>query len=264
MYSDSLNKRNSESHISMFSDLLFNVVMKKNDQRRRDNLILAMKRAGNAAKLAAAAETSPAYLSQIKNQTPDSKTGVPKTMGDDVARRIEAAIGVDPGWMDQDHGSDVRAERGELLPVSDTHLDNPNIVLIPKVTIRVAAGITGFSVDGSDDVDLNTYPLERSWVQRNGYFTNKLLAMRVKGDSMFPLYREGDIIIINTADTKPVDTKEYVVNFDGDVVLKRLSREGGSWWLTSDNPEPKYHRRSVRGGETIIIGRVVKHDRIDL
>lgn len=241
--------------------------MKTNDELRRDNLLLAIKRAGSAAKLADAAGTSPAYLSQIKNRTPDSKTGVPKMMGDDMARRIEAAIKVQPGWLDQDHSDPVKdaLASGELMNVDIySHNDNPNIVQIPKVELRVRAGITGFAIDSSDDVDLTTYPLERSWVERNNYSVNKLLAMRVKGDSMYPTYKEGDIIVINTADTKLVDTKEYVFNFDGDVVLKTLSRDGGNWWLTSANQEPKYHRRSVRSGETFVIGRVVKHDRINL
>ena len=154
---------------------------------------------------------------------------------------------------------------GRLIAVDAyNHNDNPNVVQVPRVELRVSAGITGFAVDGSDDMDLETYPLDRRWVERKGYAVNKLLAMYVKGDSMYPTYKEGDIIVINTADTKMEDTKEYVFNFDGDVVLKTLTRERGTWWLTSVNDEPKYHQRSVRSGETFIIGRVVKHDRVNL
>lgn len=157
-------------------------------------------------------------------------------------------------------------QSGHLMRVEAyDHESNPNVVQIPMIELRVSAGISGFTFDGSGNVDaLDSYPLDRRWVERNGFQAGKLFAMEVKGDSMFPLYREGDIIVINTADTKMVDTKEYVFNFEGDVVLKRLSRDGGSWWLTSENQEQKYHRRSVRSGETIVIGRVVKHDRIGL
>src|SRR5579875_3207975 len=99
-YSESLNLVNSESHIPNFSAMLFNARMQTNDEVRRLNLLIAIERSGSAAKLAEAAKTSAAYLSQIKNRTPDSESGTPKTMGDDMARRIEAAIGEQPGWMD--------------------------------------------------------------------------------------------------------------------------------------------------------------------
>ena len=77
--------------------------MRTNDEIRRLNMLVAMKRAGNAAKLAELVSTSPAYLSQIKNKVPDSKSGTPKAMGDEVARRIEAAINEPTGWMDAAH-----------------------------------------------------------------------------------------------------------------------------------------------------------------
>jgi hypothetical protein len=77
--------------------------MKTNDQIRRENLVIAISRAGSAAKLAELMGTSPAYLSQLKNQVQDSKSGTPKSMGDDFARRLEEALGLVKGWMDRDH-----------------------------------------------------------------------------------------------------------------------------------------------------------------
>lgn len=79
--------------------------MKTNDEIRRANLGIAIERVGTAARLADLSGTAPAYLSQIKNASPDSKSGTPKTMGDDMARRIEEAIGEGSGWMDADHGA---------------------------------------------------------------------------------------------------------------------------------------------------------------
>lgn len=229
-------------------------------QHRRGRLLslIDAEYGGERVRFANQTELSESRLAQLLSST--YRGG--EAFTEKTARKVEKAAGLPPMYFDQGSAPDFPA--AGLMPVEIHHAGNPNIVLIPKVQLRVTAGITGFAVDDSDDVNLDAYPLERSWVERNRYSQQKLIAMRVKGDSMFPLYREGDVIVINTADVKPVDTKEYVVNFDGDVVLKRLSREGGSWWLTSDNPEPKYHRRSVRSGETFIIGRVVKHDRIDL
>jgi SOS-response transcriptional repressor LexA len=100
--------------------------MKTNDEIRRDNLLLAIAKFRTAASLAEAAGTSAAYLSQIKRQTPDSKTGKPKGMGDDLARNIERAIGEPEGWMDADHNSSTP--------------DTPISELKTEVIVKSAAG----------------------------------------------------------------------------------------------------------------------------
>lgn len=41
-----------------------------------------------------------ATLSQIKNQSAHHKTGKPRAMGDDLARKIEEAMQLPSGWMD--------------------------------------------------------------------------------------------------------------------------------------------------------------------
>lgn len=39
-------------------------------------------------------------LSQIRNKSAHSKTGKPRTMGDDMARKIENKLNLEIGWMD--------------------------------------------------------------------------------------------------------------------------------------------------------------------
>lgn len=41
-----------------------------------------------------------ATLSQIRTKAPHSKTGKPRVMGDDLARKIEERLSLDCGWMD--------------------------------------------------------------------------------------------------------------------------------------------------------------------
>ena len=71
----------------------------------------------------------------------------------------------------------------------------------------------------------------------------------------------GDIVVINTLDTKLVDSAVYAFNYEGEAVVKRLARDAGQWWLTSDNVDGrKYHRKLCQGGECIVIGRVVRKE----
>jgi hypothetical protein len=41
-----------------------------------------------------------ATLSQIRTKAPHSKTGKPRVMGDDLARKIEERLSLEVGWMD--------------------------------------------------------------------------------------------------------------------------------------------------------------------
>ena len=78
--------------------------MRTIDEIRRENLELAIHRlGGKAVALANAAGIASAYISQIRTRAPDSKSGKPKALGDEAARKIEAALGEPTGWMDSPH-----------------------------------------------------------------------------------------------------------------------------------------------------------------
>lgn len=68
---------------------------------RRANLERLISELGSIEALAVRADSTAVYLSQVRNQAPDSKTGRPRSMGDQMARRLERACGKPAGWMDQ-------------------------------------------------------------------------------------------------------------------------------------------------------------------
>lgn len=138
--------------------------------------------------------------------------------------------------------------------------DSPGQYRIPKVTLRLQAGFQGFQAE-PDTEDGGTMTLSRSWADKRGYDPAQLLAIQVKGESMEPTFYEGDTVIINLADKKPVDNGVFAVNYDGEAVVKRISRDAGQWWLMSDNPDQRrFYRRACRGNECIIIGRIVRRE----
>jgi len=270
VYSDSLKTVNSESHISKFSEVLCNARMQTNDEIRRENLEVAIKRFGSAAKLAEAANTSPAYLSQIRNRTPDSKTGTPKMMGDAMARRIEAALGEPDGWMDRSHLFQEPAAQpanDDLPPlppgarrIHASDQDDPTMTQIMKVKLRVQAGITGFQVE-PEHYEGETHGVPTNWIQREGLNKGSLISIVVRGDSMEPSLYDGDTVVVNTADRKMVSGAVYVINYEGEAVVKRMLRDAGQWWLASDNPDQrKYHRQMCKGAECIVIGKVIRKE----
>lgn len=161
---------------------------------------------------------------------------------------------------------DLQAERshglksGSFARVLVAGEDDESVVHIKKVKLRLSAGIMGFQAE-SESYDGMTLTVPSIWIERRGYVPEKLVAIRVRGESMEPTLYEDDLVIINTADTKLIDGQVYAVNYEGEAVIKRLTRDAGRWWLTSDNSDQrKYHRKSCEGNECIIVGRVVKRE----
>jgi len=260
-------------------------------------MLVAISKVGSAAKLADLAATSPAYLSQIKNRVADSKSGTPKAMGDELARRIEVAIHVPNGWMDAAHHvewknaglSESESEQSESAqredlpegsapqerplspadvlrlmpgakPVRVVDSDDPSLTHIPKVKLRLSAGISGFEVE-PERFDGSTTTVPTDWIQRNGYNREHLIAIRVRGESMEPTLYEDDLVVVNLADTRPTDGNVYAINYEGEPAVKRLTRDAGQWWLTSDHSDQrKYYRRICSGNDCIIVGRVVRKE----
>lgn len=157
-------------------------------------------------------------------------------------------------------GMRVEEARTEYHPVRVATEDDPAFVHIKKVKLKLSAGIMGFHTE-PEAYDGATLTVPIDWVLRRGYDPAKLIAIRVRGESMEPTLYADDLVIVNTDDTKMVDGQVYAVNYEGEAVIKRLTRDAGRWWLTSDNADQrKYHRKSCEGSECIIVGRVVKRE----
>ncbi|WP_296948959.1 XRE family transcriptional regulator [uncultured Massilia sp.] len=155
-------------------------------------------------------------------------------------------------------------EIARLLPgatrVHGVSSDDPTFTHIPKVKLRLSAGISGFEVE-PERFDGSTTAVRTDWLKKNGYASEKLIALTVRGESMETTLYDGDLVIVNTMDTKPVDGVVYAFNYEGEPVIKRLSRDAGQWWLTSDNPDQrKYHRKLCQGAACIVVGRVVRRE----
>ena len=80
-------------------------LMKTSSEIRLENLLLLIQEAGSDEALAEKYECSPPYIKQLRLQSPDSKTGKPKGIGDKTARKLEECMGKPRGWIDTQHVS---------------------------------------------------------------------------------------------------------------------------------------------------------------
>jgi phage repressor protein C with HTH and peptisase S24 domain len=187
----------------------------------------------------------------------------PQTINNWEARGISKAglldaekiIGCSAVWLQTGNGSMVIGEYREEISMDN----NPDYPAVRRVKLALSAGISGFSVEMEEE---SHAPLVfgKYWYQSRGYNPSSLLAVRVKGDSMEPRISDTDTVVINTSDKTPVDGKVFAVNYEGEAVIKRMVRDAGQWWLSSDNPDQiRYARKLCAGDSCIIIGLVVHH-----
>lgn len=148
---------------------------------------------------------------------------------------------------------------GSFMRVDAAGQGDQRFTLIPKVRLRLTAGISGFEVE-PEPFDGTTAAVPTDWIERNGYDRSKLIAIVVRGESMETTFYEGDLVTVNTADQKLVDGAVYAINYEGEPVVKRLTRDAGQWWLTSDNPDQRRYYRRTCDESTKIIGRVVRKE----
>jgi phage repressor protein C with HTH and peptisase S24 domain len=180
--------------------------------------------------------------------------------------KVCEVLGIDPTWLLNGEGNapaqTLSPERIEdFKPVSSFGEADPAFVHIPKVRLRVSAGVSGFGVE-PEAYDGATAPVPAEWLRRRQLRPERLIAIRVRGRSMEPTFYQDDTVIINQDDIAPVDGAVFVVNYEGEDVIKRLVRDAGNWWLVSDNPNQQhYSRKLCKGAECIIIGRVVRSER---
>lgn len=179
--------------------------------------------------------------------------------------KIAAALGVSTEWLAEGKGipfpePQAQSQFTGATPVPAAGPDHPSRTKIRKIVeLKLSAGITGFQLE-LDDRDGGMWDVPTRWIQKKGLDPQRLLAIEVKGESMEPNLFNGDVVVINTADTQLVNGEVFAVNYEGEPVIKRMIRDAGQWYLSSDNPQPKFGRRVCRGTECIVVGKVIRRE----
>jgi hypothetical protein len=227
-----------------------------NDVIRRENLLILLKETGGKKKdLAEKGNTAPSYISQILTKNEVKR----RRIGDDLARSLETGFGKPRGWMDVWHPYESKQTLGQSLEVKEP---GGRHHYVPVFDIKLQAGITGFEVDILAD-EIETIFLPNAWFIKRRVKPDRLIGCKIIGDSMEPTLHPDDIVVINLESTTPKDGKVFAINYEGQLVIKRMMRDQGLWWLQSDNPNKTKHPNKVCEGDLcLIIGEVI-HCRTD-
>lgn len=154
------------------------------------------------------------------------------------------------GWFDEDR-QDVERE-----PVVIALENNPDYPAIKHVHFKLSAGCSGYGLEYTNETK-RPLVFGREWYEDRGYKPSKLFAVKVANGSMEPGLVNNDVVVVNTADTELKDGEVFAMNFEGELVIKRLVRDGGYWWLSSDNPDQRRYPRKICDENVFCIGRIV-------
>ena len=230
---------------------------------RRENLDILAAELGTMEKVADLSGASSVYLSQIKKQAIDLKTGKPRQMGGVTARRLERGCGKPEGWMDADHSSESStAPPTAQVVVQDlcpTPAPDAPVVHVP---LLANAGSMGPGTDiEHDDVLVGSIALSPDWLDKRIRPTSfdALRFIHAHGDSMSPTFEDGDILLVDTGRRDPSCADGvYVLSTSKRLFIKRVTeRFDGSRQVSSDNKNVTLVQELNGDHEINVLGRVV-------
>lgn len=193
--------------------------------------------------LAEASGVKQSDISKLERGTSQTTTGLV---------RLASALHCHPEWLDTGDGPIWITATPQAIALEN----NEEYPAIRRVKFKLSAGATGFAVEYEND-DAAPIVFQRSWFERNGYRPDKMFAVRVANGSMNPGLYDGDTVVVNTEATTPKDGVVFAVNYEGELVIKRLIRDEGQWWLKSDNPDQQRYPRKKCDEQSRIIGEIV-------
>lgn len=156
-----------------------------------------------------------------------------------------------------------RRKLAQFLGVSESELGAPkdnsyvaapqrDWVEVPRMDVDASAG-PGATL--AQDEAFDAFRFSRKWLAEQGLDGAQLSAIRVVGDSMEPLLREGDEVLVDRRQ-QPFRDGVHVVRLDESLLVKRVASQGaGRFSLLSQNLA--YPPIQVSADEFEVIGRVV-------
>ena len=195
---------------------------------RLENLERLIFEAGSAVKLAQLVGTNSSYLSQVRNRLPTQK-GTPRTVGRELATKLERGMGKPEGWMDEPHGIDEPASA--IRKAGNVHPGPEIRSLHPLISWVQAGEWTEISEDYVPQYGQELLPCPVKC-------SPDAFVLRVRGISMEPKFHDGDLIFVDPH-VPPVNGKYVVVMLEdtAEATFKQLIIEGGHQYLKAANPE---------------------------
>lgn len=193
---------------------------------------LARDRGTSLAALSRMLGRNPSYLQQYITK------GSPRKLEEEDRRKLAQFFGV------------AESELGAAEEIS--YSSASDWVQVPRLAVDASAGPGAVQ---AEEAAFDSLVFSSKWLREQGFEAGRLSAIRVSGDSMEPLLRDGDEVLV---DTRPQPFRDgiHVVRIDETLLVKRVAAQGGGRFsLLSQNLS--YPPVAVTEDDLHIIGRVV-------
>lgn len=182
----------------------------------------------------------------------------------DTLVTISQSLGVDIRWLAT--GEDMQGRHMGIshpdfsgIPVSFQSSDH--VAMVMRLSVEVSAG-PGAIVEHDDPLDFVAFP--EPWLRRRGINPRTARVLTVRGDSMEPTIRSGDVLLVDVSWNAIRDNGIYVIVTKSYVAVKRIhAKVDGSLRIVSDNPA--YPPEDVSPGSSdnfSVAGRVMWFGRV--
>ena len=206
--------------------------------------------------------TSPSVLSQILSKNPV------RNLGDELARRIELAEGLEKGYLDNVRADafeakeepgvyhpDIQAVRewDDETPLDDDEIEVP---FLKEVELSAGSGRTVIQESSRFKLRFGKFTLNKMGVE-----ASQAVCVPISGNSMEPVLPHGSTVGVDQGCTSITDGKMYALNHGGQLRVKTLYRlPGGGLRMRSYNreehPDEEYSAIELVKNEIIVIGKV--------
>lgn len=188
-----------------------------------------------------------------------------KTQNSRKLVQIANALKVSPKWLLTGEGEmlSTQAKVDALVASMPNGITHDEVepwreqVWVNFYDVRFCCGVGG----GYPEFEAlkKTLPFDQSFFKYRNLNPKYFKMIYAKGDSMAHYIQEGDAVGIDVSDIEPREGEVYALFWDGDLLIKRIYKEGGGVLrLSSDNPTyPAKIVNESNGESLIIIGRVV-------
>ncbi|RLC21200.1 MAG: transcriptional regulator [Deltaproteobacteria bacterium] len=125
---------------------------------------------------------------------------------------------------------------------------------IPKVAARLSAGTGSFECE---ETVTDYLSFQTRWLAGKGS-VNHMVAMEVFGQSMEPMIKEGDTVLIDQSQKNILAGAIYAVGVEDTILIKRLEKHPNKLVLCSDNKDyESIYLESEEADGLRIIGKVI-------
>ncbi len=212
----------------------------------RERLLeLSRERGASLASLSELLGRNTSYLQQF------IKKGSPRKLEEGDRRTLAEFFGVPEAELGGTGSAETSAAREKSYTTSRSRPE-PEWVEVPRLAIGASAGPGALPLD---EVAFDAFCFSRRWLAEHGLEGAQLSAIMVEGDSMEPLLRDGDEILIDRS-PRPFRDGVHVVRLGDTLMVKRVAQAGADRFsLLSQNLA--YPPVDVSAQDIEVIGRVV-------